>query len=627
MNDDTVPDGGKSIGLDGGRTLLSDLKVLSFGLTLAMALCTQAVTYEVDGIEWSFKKITNLNNAEIRGEEKSLPAIDRSTRGFVTVPLKLRTSTVTRIGHNAFNSCRYITGVDIHEKVTYIGTNAFNKCSSLKEVTIAGKITDIKDGTFRSCSSLERVSFTNTVKKIGARAFSGCRSLVDIKMLDNVESIGEDAFNDCDSLTDVALPKKLKSLGDSAFFSCDSLESVSIPDGLTDIPLSAFYLCNSLKTLEVDANNPVYSSRNNILCDKSGTVALLCAPGLLEVDIPEGITNIAQNSFERCLPLQRVNIPDSVLWIGHSAFWGCESLQSVTIPKNVQGIGYWAFTSCDQLQEFKVAEENPRYSARNGMLCSKSGKEVICCPEGLKEVEIPEGVVGISEMAFGYNTNIVKIVIPDSVVYIGYAALYYCKSLAEVHLSERYSGPMDVFPASATIIRYSPVAAVADGEGAVQSRIASAMEEFADTKLTEVVSNETQYVALRTWLERRSDMFNWWFMDSPNAKFAYMLDAGSPFASLPRSEDLKINGFERRPESEGFDLSVSAGGIYVGEDALPESLETLFGVEGSATLSSAGFSSGNVSAEFCSPVDGKLKIKVTPKTGAAKSFFFRMKVK
>ena len=72
---------------------------------------------------------------------------------------------------------------------------------------------------------------------------------------------------------------------------------------------------------------------------------------------------------------------------------------------------------------------------------------------------------------------------------------------------------------------------------------------------------------------------------------------------------------------------MSAGVIYVGEDALPERLETLFGVEGSATLSSAGFSSGNVSAEFCTPVDGKVKIKVTPKISAAKSFFFRMKVK
>ena len=67
MNDDTVPDGGKSIGLDSGRTLLSDLKVLSFGLTLAMALCTHAVTCEVDGIEWSFKKITDSSKVEIRG--------------------------------------------------------------------------------------------------------------------------------------------------------------------------------------------------------------------------------------------------------------------------------------------------------------------------------------------------------------------------------------------------------------------------------------------------------------------------------------------------------------------------------------------------------------------------------
>lgn len=63
MNDDTVPDGGKSIGHDGGETPSGLLKVLSFGLTLAMALCTHAVTCEVDGIEWSFKK----NNRLIQG--------------------------------------------------------------------------------------------------------------------------------------------------------------------------------------------------------------------------------------------------------------------------------------------------------------------------------------------------------------------------------------------------------------------------------------------------------------------------------------------------------------------------------------------------------------------------------
>ena len=106
-----------------------------------------------------------------------------------------------------------------------------------------------------------------------------------------------------------------------------------------------------------------------------------------------------------------------------------------------------------------------------------------------------------------------------------------------------------------------------------------------------------------------------------------MLDAGSPFDSLPGSENLKIDGFERRPGAESFDLSVSAGDIYVGKDALSENLETLFSVEGSAALSSAGFSSGNVDVEFGSPVDGKVKISVIPKIGAAKSFFFRVKMK
>ncbi len=627
MNDDTVPDGGKSIGLDGGRTSLGGLKVLSFGLTLAMSLCAQALSYEVDGIVWSYKKITDDSKVEIKGTEKSEPAIDIKTKGFVTVPTKIRTFGVLRIAHNAFAGCRFITGVSIPECVISIGTNAFGGCKMLKDVTIGGKITEIKDKTFDNCSSLERVSFTNTVKKIGAKAFYGCRSLVDIKMLDKVESIGEDAFRNCTSLTSVILPKGLKSLGECAFFGCDSLALVSIPSGLTDIPSDAFYLCNSLKTLEVDSGNPVYSSSNNILCDKLGTVALLCAPGLLEADIPEGVTNIAQFSFERCRLLQKVNIPDSVLRIESSAFFGCESLQSVTIPKNVQGIGSQAFSACDQLIEFKVAEGNPRYSARNGMLCGKSGREVVCCPEGLKDVEIPEGVVGISKMAFGYNTNIVKIVIPDSVVYIGAGAFRHCEALAEVHLSERYSGSMDVFPEGATIIRYSPVSAVTGDAETVHSRIAAAMDEFADAKLTEAVSNETQYLALRAWLECRGDSFNWWFMNSPNAKFAYMLDVKSPFDSLPRSEDLKIDGFERRPESETFDLSVSAGGVHVGENALPEDLETLFGVEGSAALSSAGFSPGNVEAEFGSPVDGKVKILVTPKIEAAKSFFFRVKMK
>ena len=95
MNDDTVPDGGKSIGLYGGRTPSGGLKVLSFGLTLAMALGSQARTYEVDGIEWSYQK--QSSGVEIKGEDRGAPAIDRNTKGFVSVPSKLGTFSVVSI--------------------------------------------------------------------------------------------------------------------------------------------------------------------------------------------------------------------------------------------------------------------------------------------------------------------------------------------------------------------------------------------------------------------------------------------------------------------------------------------------------------------------------------------------
>ena len=613
---------------ENGRLPFKGLKgSLVVGLSLLLSLSAHATSCEIDGIEWTYRKIDNGRKVEIRGAHISEPAIDRGTRGFVTVPDKIRSTTVSRIGHNAFNGCRRITGITIPDGVTYVGTNAFGGCRLLQEATVNGKITEIRAYTFDGCTSLERVSFPDTVKKIGMKAFKGCKSLVDIGELDNVESIGEEAFRYCHSLTNVVLPEGLKSLGAAAFFGCESLASVSIPDSATDVSLYAFYLCNSLKTLEVGSGNPVYSSRNNIMCDKAGGEALICAPGLLEADIPEGVTNVVKFSFERCRPLQKVNIPDSVVCIEESAFWGCESLQSVTVPKNVRHIGAGAFAACGQLSEIKVAEENPRYSVRNGLLCNKNGTEVVFCPEGLKEVEIPEGVVGISQMAFGYNENIEKVVIPDSVVYIGYCAFGLCDALAEVHISERYSGPMDVFPAAATIIRYSPVSAVADDALQGRSRIAEALDGYADVKLAECISNATQYAVFKDWLDRSADGFIRWFKDSSNAKFAYVLDARSSFDCLPRSEDLRIDGFERIPSSGVFDFSVSAGEIYVGDHALLDDLKTLFCVEGSAGLHSGGFSPDNVEVEFDSPVDGKVKIKATPKDGSPRSFFFRVRMR
>ena len=53
------------------------------------------------------------------------------------------------------------------------------------------------------------------------------------------------------------------------------------------------------------------------------------------VNIPNGVTSIADNAFIMNENLTSVTIPNSVTSIGGSAFFNCKSLASITIPNSV----------------------------------------------------------------------------------------------------------------------------------------------------------------------------------------------------------------------------------------------------------------------------------------------------
>ena len=50
---------------------------------------------------------------------------------------------------------------------------------------------------------------------------------------------------------------------------------------------------------------------------------------LRKVEIPEGVTSIAECVFENCKSLQSIVIPNSVTSIGEKAFNGCTSLKTI----------------------------------------------------------------------------------------------------------------------------------------------------------------------------------------------------------------------------------------------------------------------------------------------------------
>ncbi len=73
-----------------------------------------------------------------------------------------------------------------------------------------------------------------------------------------------------------------------------------------------------------------------------------------EVIIEDGVTNIADNTFEGCRKLTSIEIPTSVTSIGRYTFTGCERLNSITIPNSVTSIGDYAFEECIKLSSITI---------------------------------------------------------------------------------------------------------------------------------------------------------------------------------------------------------------------------------------------------------------------------------
>lgn len=64
-------------------------------------------------------------------------------------------------------------------------------------------------------------------------------------------------------------------------------------------------------------------------------------PGMKEIIIPEGITNIAEEAFEGCVDLAKITLPGSLKHIGRNAFAGCKNLKTVVLPDSISEIECW----------------------------------------------------------------------------------------------------------------------------------------------------------------------------------------------------------------------------------------------------------------------------------------------
>ena len=340
MNDDTVPDVGMTIGLDGARVPSQSLKKCLLAAFVLAAFCANAYYENVNGIEWEYTVYEG--EAKITSLLDETPAIPYSTSGSVTVPRMLGGCPVTRIDDYAFWECEYITSVTIPEGVETIGINAFYGCRALSEVSIPDSITDIDTGAFEQCSTnLYTLIADDAVQLVDGWAVGIAVSRSDLPRgldLSGVRGIANELFANATYMLVVKIPGRIPSVPDKAFYGCKSLRKVQIMGPVEEIGKMAFEQCKRLE----------------------------------EVILSPGLIRIATRAFEDCISLEQISIPATVRSIGARAFYGCESLSEVEFLGQKPSIGDSAFKGCEVritsgpalvVQELPAEGETPEYEA------------------------------------------------------------------------------------------------------------------------------------------------------------------------------------------------------------------------------------------------------------------------
>lgn len=239
------------------------------------------------------------------------------------------------------------------------------------------------------------------------------KSIKTLVISDGVTAIGKYAFYQCTNLEFVTIPTSVTRLGEESFTACRSLTVITIPSTIDTIESRVFASCSSLISINVDRNNPNYSSVNGVFYNKQQDTLICCPAGKTdEFTIPAFVTAIADRAFA-----------------------GCEKLTSITVPSAVLAVGTNAFAVCTNLTAINVDAENRHYSSADGIFYNKSQDTLICCPTGRTgEIIIPNTVVTIGDEAFEFCRYLTSVIIPNSVTTIGFAAFALCYRLSSIEI-------------------------------------------------------------------------------------------------------------------------------------------------------------------------------------------------
>lgn len=165
------------------------------------------------------------------------------------------------------------------------------------------------------------------------------------------------------------------------------------------------------------------------LNDSNQITGISSAPdGELILNIPsqingQTVVGIGNGAFKNNTNIVEVYLPDTITQIFGEAFFGCSNLQKIKLPNSLKMISYGTFSYCYALKQIElpntlqsIGSDAFRYS-------------------GLTEISLPDSIKSISQYAFEKNANL-KTVNLNKVETIGTGAFMDCPKIEKITVPE-----------------------------------------------------------------------------------------------------------------------------------------------------------------------------------------------
>ncbi len=266
--------------------------------------------------------------------ELTLPSISLNNYGYV-------------IGADVFKNNTTLTRVEIPcIGVNGIENNAFFGCTNLKTIVNFSELTLTSSSEDNGCIALYADKVVNAPGGYFVNADYVFTTMDDEEIL--VGYIGDE--------TELSLPVTRfdYTIGAAAFAGDTIITCLTIPAVVTAVETDAFLGCTGLNAVYIDDlaawcnidfqgvvnSNPLQYAHNLYV---NGEL-------LTELVIPDGITEIKNETFRGCNQITSLTIPEGVTSIGQYAFNTCTALTEITFPESLTTLRRGAFSGCTALE-------------------------------------------------------------------------------------------------------------------------------------------------------------------------------------------------------------------------------------------------------------------------------------